>query len=510
MERSKQHHAACQNLHISAFLAKMRVTCLTDPPPSTLMDSIIVTSLPFAVARTTDRPFLARLILTLVGSQNPPMEIEHWVELDSLKSMNPALGDEQVLDVELDRHTDCSLIRKEELEWRDLSREDVPTASNLPRSSEIARVAFSGDRASPLSADAKSRNPPQVPYRLMSSPAQFRGLVPGRRKAIEWGRARALREVYEEHVRTSSAPGAEGLIPLTTGDVFYWLEYEGLFVRPARPQTETECADAEKKDPGPSSGPTASTVLDAFCPACGLALVAHAPSVKQETRQFCSVLSSDLSPDMSLRLPVVNISSIIDSIPPRAPVTSSSGLGPVVTTISRFARVLLDSADPRLTEAIRSLVDPLELSCFRSRRQSIPTPTLPSPPAGSEEDATLAPLALLSLVLRVFTRRLVDGAVAALQRDIASGRAHAGGRGKERKVRAVLAPAQFAREVHARSGGASREGYLSRSLFFSVAELGSSIGPRTHPWVSLGAFQTSHHGYSSVCMRAWYSGESRG
>ncbi|THH16539.1 hypothetical protein EW146_g4119 [Bondarzewia mesenterica] len=487
------HHAACQSLHISAFLAKMRVTCLTDPPPSTLADPIIVTSPPFAVASTTDRPFLARLTLTLVGSQNPPMEIEHWVELDSLKSTNPVLGDEQVLDAELDRHTELLPVTASERAGGGdrvtllmpshsgvISREKTfpQLPSGLRRGSGIARVAFSGDRASPLSADAKSRNPPQVPYRLMSSPAQFRGLVPGRRKAIEWGRARALREAYEEHVQTSSTPGAEGLIPLTTGDVFCWLEDEGLFVRPARPQTETECANAEK-DPGLSSGRTASTILDAFCPACGLALVAHAPSVKQETRQFCSVLSSDLSSDTSLRLPVVNISSIIDSIPPRAPVTSSSGVGPVVTTISRFARVLLDSADPRLMEAVRSLVDPLELSCFRSRRQSFCAPTLPSAPIGSEEDATVAPLALLSLVLRVFARRLVGGAVAALQRDIASGRA--GGRGKERRVRTVLAPAHVAREVHARSGGASREGY--QSLFFSVAELGSSIGPRTHPWV---------------------------
>jgi hypothetical protein len=42
------------------------------------------------------------------------MEVEHWVELDPFHTsiVNPVLGDEQVLDVELDRHTELLPIRQ--------------------------------------------------------------------------------------------------------------------------------------------------------------------------------------------------------------------------------------------------------------------------------------------------------------------------------------------------------------------------------------------------------------
>ena len=42
------------------------------------------------------------------------MEVEHWVELDPFHTsvVNPVLGDEQVLDVELDRHTELLPIRR--------------------------------------------------------------------------------------------------------------------------------------------------------------------------------------------------------------------------------------------------------------------------------------------------------------------------------------------------------------------------------------------------------------
>jgi hypothetical protein len=91
---------------------------------------MIVTGPPFSAVGTTDRPFLARLTLEWAGSQNPAMDIEHWVEvrsisiylalvgverfvkLDALRAANPVLGDEQVVDVELDRNTTLYPIRK--------------------------------------------------------------------------------------------------------------------------------------------------------------------------------------------------------------------------------------------------------------------------------------------------------------------------------------------------------------------------------------------------------------
>lgn len=68
---------------------------------------------PFVISGTTDKPFLAKVTLTWAGPRNPPMEIEHWVELDPYHTtVHPVLGDEQVLDVELDRHTELLPIRQ--------------------------------------------------------------------------------------------------------------------------------------------------------------------------------------------------------------------------------------------------------------------------------------------------------------------------------------------------------------------------------------------------------------
>lgn len=91
----------------------MTVICLTDPPPPNLTLPLSVTGPPYLVSGTTDRPFLAKVTFTFVGSNNPPMDMEHWVELEPLHSaIHPVLGDEQVLDIELDRHTELMPIRR--------------------------------------------------------------------------------------------------------------------------------------------------------------------------------------------------------------------------------------------------------------------------------------------------------------------------------------------------------------------------------------------------------------
>ena len=70
-----------QSLHITTFIEKLTVTCLSDPP-STLTNPITVTEPPFVVTSTTDRPFLARLTFTWTGGNaNPPLELEHWVDV---------------------------------------------------------------------------------------------------------------------------------------------------------------------------------------------------------------------------------------------------------------------------------------------------------------------------------------------------------------------------------------------------------------------------------------------
>jgi hypothetical protein len=42
---------------------------------------MLVSRPPFTACSTTDRPFLARLILEWVGGQNHALEVDHWVEV---------------------------------------------------------------------------------------------------------------------------------------------------------------------------------------------------------------------------------------------------------------------------------------------------------------------------------------------------------------------------------------------------------------------------------------------
>jgi len=46
-----------------------------------------------------------------VGDKNHPFEVDHWVELDQVKSSRVLLGEEQVFDVELDRNTQFAPMR---------------------------------------------------------------------------------------------------------------------------------------------------------------------------------------------------------------------------------------------------------------------------------------------------------------------------------------------------------------------------------------------------------------
>jgi len=168
------------------------------------------------------------------------MEVEHWVELDPFHTsiVNPVLGDEQVLDVELDRHTVLLPIRRvntsnarkhkgdesnksaEEKTITDQSEPDEPCKQPLVRlyvrlehlitSSKCRLFGRAQIASSPLpydheryllydsasfpfsidllydQIDVKGRTSVHhIQYKLVSTPSQLIGLVPGRRKAIE-------------------------------------------------------------------------------------------------------------------------------------------------------------------------------------------------------------------------------------------------------------------------------------------------------------------------------------
>ncbi|KAG5646997.1 hypothetical protein DXG03_001721 [Asterophora parasitica] len=94
--------------HITTILKQLSVSSLSGPSEAPLTTS----RPPFVVVGTADEPFLAKLELRFSGTPGPDGEVtdqtmvlEHWVELDLVKSATPVVGDEQVVDIELDKRT---------------------------------------------------------------------------------------------------------------------------------------------------------------------------------------------------------------------------------------------------------------------------------------------------------------------------------------------------------------------------------------------------------------------
>ncbi|KAM5534983.1 hypothetical protein V8D89_011356, partial [Ganoderma adspersum] len=298
------------SLPISSVLSKLTVSSATDPPPSTLAQPITLTGPPFIITSTTNEPFLARLAFTWAGTMNAETEIEHWVELDPMQHTTAQLGEEQVFDVELDRHTELLPVRDDvrAVSWEDVqsiehvsAKPDVNHEHEQEREREpewVGKLRSLLPRFPMTMRDTKGRvfsESDKVPYTLVATPAQFRGLNHGRRKAIEMARARTLREAYARHVAQPSqdlahqsfeapAPGerdttahADTATPtqLSTAEVFHWLEEEGLF---PRSKAAISQVDAWKRSQGSRkqlSGPSA------YCRACGLERAWH-PTLLEE------------------------------------------------------------------------------------------------------------------------------------------------------------------------------------------------------------------------------------
>ncbi|KAJ3545524.1 hypothetical protein NM688_g5616 [Phlebia brevispora] len=235
------------SLPISSFLKKLTVTCLTDPPPSSMTEPIVVEKAPFFITGTTDRPFLARLTFTWASEdKNPQKDVDHWVEVDPIHLSNPVLGDEQVFDVEIDRRTDLLSTdtdpdsdafdfggtRSDLHNGQDDSENKGTGKSSTTQGPDYARKLRSLLPLVPMTLkDVKGKLPRQPPYTLVSTPAQYRGLLYGRRKALEWARARALLQAYDDLCSSSAPTNGKPHVTLTAVDVLHWLEDEGHFPR---------------------------------------------------------------------------------------------------------------------------------------------------------------------------------------------------------------------------------------------------------------------------------------
>lgn len=239
-------------------------------------------------------------------------------------------------------------------------------------------------------------------------------------------------------------------IPLTTGDVYQWLEDEGQFPRPFKDTVVQNPQPPAKKTKGSSSQPLIPAILCSVCglnhqhnPSSATAIktesVTHAPS--------CTLVHDDTGwQRMSMldarRLLGLPSSPISDQLPTPhllAPgqvldTPKSIGVHPIEpTSISRFlssSRDLVAIASPELVIAIQKLIRPLSLPHFElgSSEQFQRTWELDKPRA--QVEAQLAPYALMASLTKNFVGLLVNTGMqtATLDSSMAAARARAEGR----------------------------------------------------------------------------------
>ncbi|KAK0461154.1 uncharacterized protein EV420DRAFT_1762465 [Desarmillaria tabescens] len=420
--------APSYSIDITTVLNRITVTSLSDyhafPPLS-------VAHPPFLVMGAAARPFLAKIELLFSHARGQNLDgqkfiLEHWVDLAQRSSKLPVEGEQQVVDIELDKETvflpaktNYVAVNAKEHWQREIGVDPGNPAipdnltsvvtigpSTLPKNiGEAAKphkTAPSAEVGYPVVLrrllpkfpmtleDVVAKRTPTVPYMLVASPDEFHELILGRRKAIEWGRASAIREAYTELVKETHRELE--LDRLSTADVFCWLENEGLFLR-------TESSLAAKPQP-----PTPDKLhAERWCTACGLGARVHISSNSRDGSFACNITPSEWR---ATRMPIVDLDRILAT-----PQSLSLGL----LTRTRDEQNLNDAqvvraSDPNMLLSIKEVIRVLNLPTFLPDGRS--SSIFPIDALGrdaSEVIQTLAPYGVLALATERFIAKLVLG-----------------------------------------------------------------------------------------------------
>ncbi|KAF8636810.1 hypothetical protein AX17_003248 [Amanita inopinata Kibby_2008] len=420
---------------------------------STVFFPLGTNSPPYVVTGTSDHPFLAKIELSFNGIRtfNSELEtqnviLEHWVELDSTRSITPVLGAEQIIDVELDRRTVIGPIRSGYTSIGYRSLWDIKLTDSS--STENARQEkFANDEVQdhPMLLDelvvkfpmtlreSKTSRISQssLPYKLVSTPAQLESLTTGRRKAIEWGRAKALRDAYIELATSRSRVKLPSYTLPSIGDVYVWLSENGHFFRDRFLTTNHRMSPfttmAEELE---------TTKQNQRCFARGLGENAHgciqppSNSLIFERKlgdgsrsESCDVVENHLGTKAFL---IINVRDV-----PSSPVSK-----PVSAVGSRLhPRHLLQASSPEMTLGVMYAIQELNLSSFEIRHGLW------------NEDKTktemgLAPYAMLHLTMRSFVCTLIEAGVNASRHDVSTKD------GKKRRREVQIKPMPFIAASH--------------------------------------------------------------
>ncbi|KAG6331932.1 hypothetical protein ID866_7158 [Astraeus odoratus] len=428
-----------------------RVTIST--PPAVSAVPLSVDKQPFAVVGSADNPFLAKLLLEWVGGGR--LEMERWVDLDPSKSSTSVLGFDEMIDIELDRNTPLlptpngnppslpSLDRV--VSGLDASAYPVSGSSAMVGQSDqpyertlrslLPKVPMTAKGRRPvmilkylgayLPSDVKARSAVRVPYKLVASPAHLLALLPGRRKAIEWARARTLQALYTEQMASSPLHHVQ----LTVGDVYAWLEDASLFPRLVSSMTPPLEVKKRGKDKDKEGTPL---IGDLPCAVCGVKRRLHPEyDIKPEDgihEWTCSIVSP-VDRARHSKLPFANLGVIFsrneleralcNSLPrPKDGNDVHDGqLSPAtLPTFQYTPRAVIALSSPELILAVHRCAGKIHLP-------HIPGPLLESDHRGflaprATVENNIAPAALLAAILKPFVSTLIRPALEVAKHDV--------------------------------------------------------------------------------------------
>ncbi|KAG2018083.1 hypothetical protein CC2G_007534 [Coprinopsis cinerea AmutBmut pab1-1] len=415
---------------LSSVLKYIKVTPLCEPEDFELSVDT-ADKPPYAIVGTARKPFLARVelvfndVLNTVDSGKEPesqpnleqrMVLEHWVDLDQFRTSGVVLGEEQLVDAELDRRTEVkpAVVHSASLSSKDLWKNTHLDSGSTPSSAKDTDVSPAYSillelvRQYPLTSHNKDQAE-CVPYRLVSSRARFKNLVAGRQQAIKWARARAIKEAFE-----CALEEAQMTCPsISTAELFLWLQE-----KEQAPGVEN-AHTVESEDPIRKGRKATDQAHEGWCGFCGLELVLHQPlerPIKQEENEGrlgeCLLRANDTrSPcDMyrNVLLPGINDMVLFRR---RKEIEQLSGKGQPLLQLSsaqNIHRQLVQSVDPGLISLVKDVLSDMGLSTFQTTDpHSTQYPIDGYGSRRSDVEASIAPHALIALALKCFLQDTV-------------------------------------------------------------------------------------------------------
>ncbi|TFK28194.1 hypothetical protein FA15DRAFT_91131 [Coprinopsis marcescibilis] len=419
---------------------------------------------PYAVVGTASKPFLAQVELGFDGIRSnsatgeeslieQTATFEHWVDLDPFNLSTIVVGEEQLVDAELDRRTEikpaCTAympIGAKQL-WEDSRSSEVATPAPVVQNFSSAYDLLLNVAARfPLTAQGKDRGQVHsVPYTLLSSQSQFKNMNIGRQQAIRWARARAIQEAYVIALEEANIECPA----ISTAEVFLWLREN------ERGPSHGAAKTLESEDAANKGGDVRKQNHGGWCGICGLELVLHQPStseklIKQEqdesnavlepmsTSQSCSIYQSSILPGLQGDTGKARRRKEAEQMPQ---LFNSRSL-----SFQTFERRLVQSVDPNLISLVQGAVADMKLPAFTPLDSPSRYPIDQFGPGRSEVEANLAPHALIALATQRFVQDIVRKGVTQALMERASAMqnlpvgARCGSRHVERSGQSILTP----------------------------------------------------------------------